>query len=284
MSNRRLSSRPSGVEFHIPPEMVQAMRRSQQLLIQLGQAVTPIMQIQREIARRTQPYIQLAQSAAALLEQHQSQIIEFLALLDGLDDRARAGLASLAEHGWYFDEQMSIAALFQSAGAFDDEPEAMEAALCGYFTQRLYAIERELSVAYPHRRELLRDAFGAHLRGLYNLSIPVFIAQADGIWRDQLKRNLFSNGGPAHAVIDYQQSVHVDGIGDVFLSPLSMSAPLWRSEKDRDASFSELNRHQVLHGEVIQYGTETNSLKAVSFLNYVHLVLSKAAVAGSSPT
>ena len=37
--------------------------------------------------------------------------------------------------------------------------------------------------------------------------------------------------------------------------------------------FSELNRHQVLHGEVTEYGTEQNSLKAISLLNYCAFVL-----------
>ena len=49
--------------------------------------------------------------------------------------------------------------------------------------------------------------------------------------------------------------------------------PLALSSKDRSPEFSELNRHQVLHGEVTEYGTEENSLKAVAFLNFCALVL-----------
>ena len=40
---------------------------------------------------------------------------------------------------------------------------------------------------------------------------------------------------------------------------------------------AELNRHQVLHGEVVDYGTEENSLKAISLLNYCATVLPEPA-------
>jgi hypothetical protein len=38
-------------------------------------------------------------------------------------------------------------------------------------------------------------------------------------------------------------------------------------------SFTALNRHQVIHGECWDYGTEINSLKAFSFLAFVGLHL-----------
>ena len=43
--------------------------------------------------------------------------------------------------------------------------------------------------------------------------------------------------------------------------------PRWASEKERDSSFDALNRHQVLHGEAVDYAKEENSLKAISLLD-----------------
>ena len=48
--------------------------------------------------------------------------------------------------------------------------------------------------------------------------------------------------------------------------------PLALSQTKRTVGFSELNRHQVLHGESTTYGTEENSLKAMSFLNFCAFV------------
>ena len=50
--------------------------------------------------------------------------------------------------------------------------------------------------------------------------------------------------------------------------------PLWASEYRRGDDFCGLNRHMVLHGESIDYGTKKNSLKTISLINYVtHLVV-----------
>lgn len=44
--------------------------------------------------------------------------------------------------------------------------------------------------------------------------------------------------------------------------------PLNQSKKNRSPDFSEMNRHRILHGEDIHYGTHLNSLKAISLLQY----------------
>ena len=60
--------------------------------------------------------------------------------------------------------------------------------------------------------------------------------------------------------------------------------PLRLSSKRRPEGFKEFNRHQVLHGEVTDYGTEENSLKAVAFLNYCASRLSAADSSGTAAT
>lgn len=74
------------------------------------------------------------------------------------------------------------------------------------------------------------------------------------------------------------------------LSPLSKVLPINASEKERRRSlqdrglstWGELNRHLVLHGETTDYGTQQNSLKAVSLINY--LVSFAGRPAGGSAT
>ena len=42
---------------------------------------------------------------------------------------------------------------------------------------------------------------------------------------------------------------------------------------ERESLMNVLNRHEVLHGESVDYGTEINSLKAMSLLYYIASVL-----------
>ena len=131
--------------------------------------------------------------------------------------------------------------------------------------------------SYPSRDAILTDAFEAHRKGKYTLSVPVFLAQADGIFAEE------SRGGPTvfmererkTAAADHSDRAPVTVVKrwlDVFGNVL----PLWMSRKDRSsASFEGLNRHLVLHGESVDYHTEENSLKAISLLHYFDMLFSE---------
>lgn len=71
----------------------------------------------------------------------------------------------------------------------------------------------------------------------------------------------------------YVETITSNAFRSALLFPLSHSLPISASEHERGEIFNELNRHQLLHGEVVDYGTEINSLKSISLLNYVTQVL-----------
>ena len=53
----------------------------------------------------------------------------------------------------------------------------------------------------------------------------------------------------------------------VFLKQfLNNELPIRLSENARTLDFKHLNRHQIVHGEITDYNTEINSLKAISLL------------------
>ena len=137
-----------------------------------------------------------------------------------------------------------------------------------YFEEALESIEETAANNYPRRAHLLRQAFAAHRRGEYGLSIPVFLAQTDGICTDVTGGELFrsSKGRPrtAGCVANVQGEFH-----KALLSPLDQKIPLNLNKEDRGVGFGQLNRHMVLHGESLDYDTRTNGLRAVSLINYV---------------
>ena len=96
--------------------------------------------------------------------------------------------------------------------------------------------------------------------------------QADGVWWDRLSRNVFY-GGVNSAVDDLVDKVPDSTIRELVRALSYKQWPLVMTSKDSGIGFSELNRHQIIHGVVTDYGTEENSIKAVAFLNYCGLVL-----------
>ena len=100
-------------------------------------------------------------------------------------------LKKLSDNGWFLSPDTPVEQLRTLADSLDANTSFAEGAIRSYFRKRIDSIESELAEAYPRRSRILHDAFEAHGEGRYTLSVPVFLCQADGIWRDRFRKNFF---------------------------------------------------------------------------------------------
>jgi len=212
-----------------------------------------------------------------------AELIDDLAAEDGSEVRAALfnpeDLQTVIQHGWYPPPDCALAQLRLWADAFrdPDHKRSESARQLGFmlFRRDAQKIERALVKQFPHRKRILREAFDAHQHEQYFSSVALFLTQADGICQDEIGNNIFSGRTTANA--DHVQ----EGIlRELFKGLMWKGWPLNLSEDNRPTGFSELNRHQVLHGESTDYGTEENSLKAMAFLNFCGFVFRESS--GSS--
>ena len=184
-------------------------------------------------------------------------------------------VSDLVERGWYPDPRMAPIQLALLSSYSDSEPDAIEEIMKEVFRERLDSIEAKLVVEYPKRAAILQEAFDAHREFKYNLSVPVLLTQADGIWHDRIDLNLFS-GDLENAINALAVQVKDANSREFVFALITPDWPLVLSKKNRPDDFSGLNRHLVMHGEATDYGTEDNSLKAVAFINYCAFVLAES--------
>ena len=180
---------------------------------------------------------------------------------------------TVMQNGWCPPLDISPVQVELLAKAFEEDAERANRLLSDRYRSKLDGIESSRMSAFPNRAEILGDTFEAHRQEKYNLSVPLLLMQADGVWWDRLSRNVFI-GGFTNAVDDLVGKVPDSTIREIVRALSYKQLPLVMTSKCRDIGFSELNRHQIIHGEVTDYGTEENSLKAVSFLNFCAFVLS----------
>ena len=197
----------------------------------------------------------------------------------------------IVTNGWYPDPDDSLGGLQLLARVFNEEADREDdgpvgaASDSGDVTRtaddlmsektrdKLEDIEADLCAAFPLRSPILREAFEAHRQARFNLSVPVLIAQADGIWHDRCKKSPFTSHRKS-AVHEMLMRPDAHTAAPLARALLGGKWPLARSQGKRKPEFSQLNRHQVLHGEATDYGTEVNSLKAISFIRFCGFVLS----------
>lgn len=111
-------------------------------------------------------------------------------------------------------------------------------------------IEVDLAKHHPKRAKLLQGALRAHDEGKYDLSIPVLLAQADGICAEVTGVQAYSrrDGVPKLAAV-----INTDALTPLVAAlfyPLISPTPISASAPERaQANAQILNRHAVLHGE-----------------------------------
>ena len=199
----------------------------------------------------------------------QKKIKSIVRRCEELDKRHQECLKKLSDHGWFWSPDTPIEQLRRFADSLGEKASCEKGAISSYFRGRIDSIETELSETYPRRSQILHDAFWAHGEGKYTLAVPVFLSQADGIWRDQFCENFFMGRKRKDTLQDIKNDPQLQYIVTMLtlLEPREgKNNPLWAIETERDSSFGALNRHQVLHGESVDYATEQNSFKAISLL------------------
>lgn len=265
-----------------------------QFQLQLAQTATAVAQGLSQFRQGIQQTAALVQPMVEVVANVQRNIgpffVELAHALAQLPERTRESLATLAQHGWYLDPEMALPEIadvvlqFEQGQVTDANDE-----LVAYFDQRREIILSTLCVAFPRRANILASAFEAHAAGKYELSIPVLLAQADGICLELTGVQLYSkqrDGKPrvAEAVATFD----VDGFTAALLHPLTEVFPITFSSKERVGLPDILNRHAILHGESVAYGTRVNGCKAISLLSFTAWALSnvkkptESTVAGSA--
>ena len=236
---------------------------------------------------------------AVLAQQHVAPYLEELAKIDWdevkrrvdevakLPEKSKATMILASSKGWFFgwnDLLRGVMDLIKKLEAAA-KPNDIDEIMIEYYRENFQFFTDELVNRHPDRASVINAAVMAH-RTLgtegYILSIPVFIAQADGLLGEiagvSSAASRVNNTREFHASKALRERLTTDQETLDLIYPLLqlhvldfMKSAAKRQEAAQASgdAFTALNRHQVMHGELFDYGTEINSLKAFSFLAFV---------------
>ncbi len=125
--------------------------------------------------------------------------------------------------------------------------------------------EREYEAIFAHRARLVGRALDHHRAGAYEASIPILLAQIEGITADVTGGKMFFSKQPARMA---------EVVDDATIAGLHEALPTvraWFSEGVATTVLTEeASRHGILHGRILRYDTQTNSIKCIVLLCAVH--------------
>lgn len=232
----------------------------------IQQSISPIIHAQKMVATRIasemNPIFNVINSLQPIFQRVGQQ-------LEKLPQRTQKAIMILANEGWFIESETPLELLFKTEHKTIEEVENL---FVLHYEDNLDSIEKKLIQKFPSRALILKKAFYAHREEMYELSIPIFLIQSDGICLDLTQCHYFHQ---QYKLNQYIESNLSDTFTDEFLKPLKEKIPLSQNEKERGENFNKLNRHTILHGECTNYSNKTNSLKAISFMAYLLEFLEK---------
>jgi len=194
-------------------------------------------------------------------------------------------IQNLAYLGWYISKDMDLKEIILlSEFITNKEYDKLDNYMCNFIESKLDQIEKEIIQKYPNRKKIIQSAFCAHKKSVYELSVPVFLIQADGICNELLGVSLYNKYKPKMkedpnqeirvlTAKEIEQYVHNRIIMSALVEPLRNISGLNVSTEYKNQYPIILNRHEIIHGIDHNYANKEKSFQTITLLNYLSSVV-----------
>lgn len=179
----------------------------------------------------------------------------------------------LSKHGWFVDSYMSPGQIVELKELLLEDSEKVDKWFINHFNKtRIREIKERLISNYPKREDILKRAFERHKKKDYISSIILLLAQADGIFNDETS-NKFFNYKEKRKGVKYISPENKNNLLDLLMEPMIIQTSI-NAQQDKICEYPiRLNRHEIIHGVDTNYSSKINSLKVVSFINYIDEII-----------
>ncbi len=180
---------------------------------------------------------------------------------------------TLLEDGWFFDYSLPINSHFQEIAKYDKV--IFNLYMENHFEESIDKIEKLTIKRFPKREKIIKTAIKSHKNGDFEVSIPVLIGQADGIFRELTSKEFYSkrNDVKAENIIEEIKNDKFKEFSLWILEPLKNTQLISASFKESKDIPDFLHRNPILHGEDTDYANKRNGARSLSLLNYVTKVV-----------
>lgn len=180
----------------------------------------------------------------------------------------------LLGRGWYLGAAMTLPGTKILAKLVDEgKHDQIESEMQGWATSRIDDVLADVEKHFPSRLGIVKDAIDAHKAGKYTLSVPVLLAQADGLAREIVETSLFY-GDPRRQFRKFRGKLGRPALGptlDMLLTPMQSQSAFEKKSKQAISGTRDhlANRDEVMHGVQTDYASVGNSLRAILLIDYL---------------
>lgn len=197
-----------------------------------------------------------------------------------LKNETPVGILELSNYGWYLGyDSLPKTPVELGRKLKSGKSKEVDKLLTEYYEEELDFVEKRVVARNPNRKAIINEAFDNHRNKRYYSSIVLFLTQIDGLCYDETKKLYFKNNvklqrsniykPEVEEIISEKQKFIIEG----FEIPLNQSTGINEHTNNISKFPIRLNRHEIIHGIDNNFGTKINSLKIISFLNYINDII-----------
>lgn len=179
----------------------------------------------------------------------------------------------LVKLGWYFNTVATIGDMVDLQKLITNKDiSSVDKLMSNHLKKEYKGLKATTVNLFPNKSEILKRGFRAYEKKQYEYSILIFLTQTDSICKTLTGIRLFGREqkqAKTKKYVDkhYKDTSFISGL----LQPLADYGVINKSESDH--LVGELNRHKVIHGDDINYGSELNARKMLSLIFFLTTVL-----------
>lgn len=192
---------------------------------------------------------------------------------DNLNSLLSANLVKLSQLGWYIDENISLLQIIEMGKLADQNRiVSINNFFKNYYTNRINEIIEKQIANFSERAPIIEEARKAHDSKLFFSSTSLFLSQSDGICNGEL----FKTRKDKISIKEFLSEKYSSFSTMLkLLEVITQESAIDVYHPHKSKYSSTLNRHGVFHGYDINYGTELNSLKALSLFSFITSVATR---------
>lgn len=195
-----------------------------------------------------------------------------------------AGLASVPENMRVFSEEAAMIGWFSTSEsflgemkkAFDQGQESLDQYMLNEIDANYDKIKSSILSLHSNRKEIITCAFELHESQNWVASIPLFLAQTEGVFAENIGCFLFSEHAQRKEKLAERFKERAEQYMPYLYSPFEVETQFSSSisSKSQAKKRNGPNRNGILHGsrKHLDYGSKVNSYKCISLLSYVSMV------------
>ena len=176
------------------------------------------------------------------------------------------GLTSIANYGWYIDARITLGhANDLMERAINGEVQFLDNYFSKYYGENMEHLAESITKRQNSREKIVMEGVQCHNEGKYYASTILFLSQADGTCNGQL----FRTKKEKESLKKYLAKTESRSFNNILFQMITSENTIDEGYSKKEKNGNSLNRHSVVHGLDVDFGTRINSLKAFSLLTFV---------------